>query len=121
MREYVVAAAERRGLAHQGDAVGNVVVRVPASLGREGAPAVVLQSHLDMVNEKNSDVPHDFTRDPILLREVGEYLYATGTTLGADNGIGGASMLALMEGTEGGDELAHGPWNFSSRSTRRPA
>jgi dipeptidase D len=109
MREYVVAAAERRGLTHQEDAVGNVVVRVSASPGREGAPVVVLQSHLDMVNEKNSDVPHDFTRDPILPRQVGDYLYATGTTLGADNGIGVASMLALMEGGEGADDLAHGP------------
>ncbi len=106
MREYVVAAAERRGLVHQEDAVGNVVVRVPASPGREGAPVVVLQSHLDMVNEKNSDVAHDFTRDPIQPRQVGGYLYATGTTLGADNGIGVASMLALMEGA---DNLAHGP------------
>jgi dipeptidase D len=109
MREYVVAAAERRGLSHQEDAVGNVVVRVPASPGREGAPVVVLQSHLDMVNEKNSDVAHDFTRDPILPRQVGEYLYATGTTLGADNGIGVASMLALMEGGAGAGDLAHGP------------
>jgi dipeptidase D len=105
MREYVVAAAERLSLTHREDAVGNVVVQVPASPGREGAPAVVLQSHLDMVNEKNSDVAHDFSRDPILPREVGAYLYATGTTLGADNGIGVASMLALME--EGAPE--HGP------------
>jgi dipeptidase D len=107
MREYVMAAAERRGLSHGEDAVGNVVVRVPASPGREGAPAVVLQSHLDMVNEKNSDVPHDFGRDPILPRQSGEYLYATGTTLGADNGIGVAAMLALMEGDPG--DLPHGP------------
>jgi dipeptidase D len=108
MRDYVVATAERRGLAHQEDAAGNVVVRVPASPGREGAPAVVLQSHLDMVNEKNSDVPHDFSKDPIVPRQVGEYLYATGTTLGADNGIGVATMLALME-ADGLDGLAHGP------------
>jgi len=105
MRDYVVGVAERRGLAHQEDAAGNVVVRLPASPGREGAPVVVLQSHLDMVNEKNSDVPHDFSKDPIVPRQVGEYLYATGTTLGADNGIGVATMLALMEA----DGLAHGP------------
>ncbi|HEV7516505.1 MAG TPA: beta-Ala-His dipeptidase, partial [Thermoanaerobaculia bacterium] len=105
IRDYVVAVAERRGLAHEGDAAGNLVVRLPASQGREGAPAVVLQSHLDMVNEKNSDVPHDFAKDPIVPRQVGEYLYATGTTLGADNGIGVATMLALMEA----DGLAHGP------------
>ncbi len=111
MRELVIAAAERRGLSHGEDAVGNVVVRVPASPGREGAPAIVLQSHLDMVNEKNSDVPHDFGKDPILPRQAGEYLYATGTTLGADNGIGVAAMLALMEGGDVGDigDLPHGP------------
>jgi dipeptidase D len=104
MRAYVVAAAERRGFPHQVDATGNVVVRVPASPGREGAPVVVLQSHLDMVNEKNSDVPHDFGKDPIVPRQVGDYLYATGTTLGADNGIGVATMLALLEA-----DLPHGP------------
>ncbi|HTQ80567.1 MAG TPA: aminoacyl-histidine dipeptidase [Thermoanaerobaculia bacterium] len=105
MRDYVLAAAERRGLAHRQDAVGNLLVRVPASPGREGRPAVVLQSHLDMVTEKNSDVVHDFAKDPIVPRQVGDYLYATGTTLGADNGIGVATMLALMEA----DGLEHGP------------
>jgi dipeptidase D len=105
MRGHVIAAAERRGLPHRTDRIGNVVVQVPASPGREGAPTVVLQSHLDMVNEKNSDVAHDFTRDPILPRQMGEYIQATGTTLGADNGIGVATMLALME-AEG---LVHGP------------
>jgi dipeptidase D len=105
MREYVLATAARRGLAHRIDRVGNVVVEVPASPGREGAPTVVLQSHLDMVNEKNSDVPHDFAQDPILPRRVGDYVQATGTTLGADNGIGVATMLALMEA----DGLSHGP------------
>ncbi|HZF10032.1 MAG TPA: beta-Ala-His dipeptidase [Thermoanaerobaculia bacterium] len=108
MREQVIAAAARRGLAHRTDRVGNVVVKVPASPGREGAPVVVLQSHLDMVNEKNSDVAHDFAKDPILPRQVGEYVQATGTTLGADNGIGVATMLALMEVDDLGDRV-HGP------------
>jgi dipeptidase D len=105
MRQHVIATAARRGLSHRMDGVGNVLVKVPASPGREGAPAVVLQSHLDMVNEKNSDVAHDFARDPILPRQVGEYVQATGTTLGADNGIGVATMLALMEV----DDQVHGP------------
>lgn len=105
MRAYVAGVAARRGYSHQVDAAGNVVVRVPASPGREGTPAVVLQSHLDMVNEKNSDVPHDFAKDPIVPRQVGDYLYATGTTLGADNGIGVATMLALLEA----DDVPHGP------------
>jgi dipeptidase D len=87
------------------DARGNVVVRVPATRGREGAPTVILQSHLDMVCEKNRDVVHDFERDPIRLRVVGEWVQATGTTLGADNGIGVAAALAAATDPA----IAHGP------------
>jgi len=105
MRRYVVSVAERRGLAHRGDAAGNVVIVVPASKGHEKAPTTVLQSHLDMVNEKNSDVAHEFAKDAIKPRRVGDYLNATGTTLGSDNGIGVASMLAIAEATD----LVHGP------------
>jgi dipeptidase D len=65
----------------------------------------VLQAHLDMVNEKNADVDHDFARDPIRPRREGDWLMATGTTLGADNGIGVAALLALAEA----DDVAHGP------------
>lgn len=105
MRDYVIGVASRHGLEHRLDATGNVVVAKPASAGREGAPAIILQSHLDMVNEKNSDVVHDFEKDPIQPRRDGEFLAATGTTLGSDNGIGVAAMLALAE--DGG--LTHGP------------
>src|SRR5262249_38580086 len=108
MREHVLATAAQRGLPHRTDRAGNVLVQVPASPGREGVPTVVLQSHLDMVNEKNSDVTHDFAKDPILPRRVGEYVQATGTTLGADNGIGVATMLALMEADDTSG-VAHGP------------
>ena len=111
MRRYVIAVAERHGLPHRVDDGGNLVVSKPATAGREGVPITVLQSHLDMVNEKNSDVAHDFERDPIQPRREGEYLKATGTTLGADNGIGVAAMLALMEAGDVGD-LAHGPLEF---------
>ncbi len=107
-RRYVLGLAERKGLAVRRDAYGNFVVAKPASPGREGAPAVVLQAHLDMVGEKNSDVQHDFTRDPIVPRRDGEWLMATGTTLGADNGIGAAAMLAVLEA----DDLVHGPIEF---------
>ena len=65
----------------------------------------ILQAHLDMVNEKNSDVDHDFTRDPLVPRRDGDFLKATGTTLGADNGIGVAAMLAVAEA----NDLVHGP------------
>jgi dipeptidase D len=104
IRDYVLSIADQNGLQHTVDAAGNVVVRKPASTGREVAPITVLQSHLDMVNEKNADVQHDFATDPIRPERDGEYLKATGTTLGADNGIGVAAMLAIMEA----DDIAHG-------------
>jgi dipeptidase D len=105
MRDYVLEVARRRGLQSRTDAAGNTVVEVPASPGRESAPIVVLQSHLDMVTEKNSGVAFDFDRDPIVPRRDGDWLYATGTTLGSDNGIGVAAMLAVAAA----DDLVHGP------------
>jgi dipeptidase D len=108
IRAHVVAVAEKNGLEYQVDSTGNVVVRKPGSPGREEAPITVLQSHLDMVNEKNSDVEHDFSTDPIRPVMDGEYLTAEGTTLGSDNGIGVAAMLAILEA----HDLDHGPLEF---------
>lgn len=108
MRAFVVGVAERLGLEHRVDATGNVVVKKPGSAGKESAPATILQAHLDMVNEKNSDVDFDFSTDAIKPVRDGEYLTADGTTLGSDNGIGVASMLAIMEATD----LVHGPLEF---------
>ena len=108
MRQTVVEIAERAGLDHDIDAAGNVVVRKPGTSGHEDAPVTILQSHLDMVNEKNAGHPHDFTSDPIIPQQAGEYLTADGTTLGSDNGIGVATMLAVMEATD----LTHGPLEF---------
>ena len=105
MRRHVIAAATRAGCGHAVDAAGNVVVRKPARAGHEGAPVTILQSHLDMVQEKNADVAFDFRTDAIVPRREGEHLYATGTTLGSDNGIGVATMLAVLESTD----LVHGP------------
>jgi dipeptidase D len=105
MRRYVLDLAERKGLRHRQDATGNIVVEKPASPGLEGAPAVVLQGHLDMVTEKNEGVSHDFERDPIVPRREDGWVKATGTTLGSDNGIGVAAILAVMEA----DDLVHGP------------
>jgi dipeptidase D len=102
---YVIDLAERKGYRHRQDATGNLVVAKPASAGREGAPGVVLQGHLDMVTEKNAGTIHDFDRDPIVPRRDGGWVKATGTTLGADNGIGAAAMLAVLEA----DGLVHGP------------
>ncbi len=108
IRAHVVAIAEGRGLECQIDGVGNVVVRKPGTAGRENAPATILQAHLDMVNEKNSDVVHDFSKDPIRPVMDGDYLTADGTTLGSDNGIGVAAMLAILEA----EDLTHGPLEF---------
>ena len=105
MRAHVVALADRLGLAHHADAVGNLVVRKPATPGHEGAEVTILQSHLDMVQEKNADVEFDFAADAIVPRVEGEYLAAAGTTLGADNGIGVAAMLSVM----GETAFPHGP------------
>src|SRR6476620_1107313 len=77
MRRYVLRLAEGKGLRTRVDAAGNAVVLKPASRGKESAPTVVLQSHLDMVNEKNSDVAHDFERDPLLPRREGDFVKAT--------------------------------------------
>jgi dipeptidase D len=108
IRDHVVAIAEKSGLECRVDGVGNVVVKKPATAGCENAPTTVLQSHLDMVNEKNSDVAHDFSKDPIKPKRDGDYLTAKGTTLGSDNGIGVAAMLTIMEASD----LAHGPLEF---------
>ena len=108
MRRQVLDVAERAGLEHRVDAVGNVVVQKPATPGHEEARTTILQSHLDMVNEKNAHHPHDFTTDPIVPQQDGPYLTADGTTLGSDNGIGVATMLAVMSATD----LVHGPLEF---------
>jgi dipeptidase D len=108
IREYVVRVAEEAGLEYKVDAIGNVVVKKPASEGKEGAEPTMLQSHLDMVNEKNSDVDFDFSTDALKPVLDGEYLTADGTTLGSDNGIGVAAMLAIMEASD----LVHGPMEF---------
>ncbi len=101
---YVIEQARSRGLEYVQDKTGNVVVRVPASPGKESVPPVILQGHLDMVGEKDSTSSHDFTRDPIQLARDGEYLVARGTTLGADNGIGLAAALSMMD-----EKSTHGP------------
>ncbi|MCK5573952.1 MAG: aminoacyl-histidine dipeptidase, partial [Bacteroidetes bacterium] len=108
IRKYVIGVAERSGLKYRTDDAGNVVVRKPGTKGHEKAAVTILQSHLDMVNEKNSDVVHDFSTDAIRPVLDGEYLTADGTTLGSDNGIGVAAMLAILEA----QELTHGPLEF---------
>lgn len=108
MTKYVLENAKRLGLWAKADRVGNVVVRKPASPGKESVSSVALQGHLDMVCEKNRDKSHDFSRDPIELLRDGGLLMANGTSLGADNGIAVATNLAIMEDTT----LVHGPVEF---------
>ncbi|MDR3308675.1 MAG: aminoacyl-histidine dipeptidase [Tannerella sp.] len=93
---FVVEQGKRLGLETIRDAVGNVLIRKPATKGYEGKPVVILQSHLDMVPQKNSDVAHDFAKDPIDAYIDGDWVKARGTTLGADNGIGASLALAVL-------------------------
>ena len=105
IRAYILDFAKRHGLKTKTDAAGNIVISKPASQGMENKPVVILQGHMDMVCEKNSDVTHDFTKDPIKLKRDGDLLTADGTTLGSDNGIGIATGLAILEDKS----LKHGP------------
>jgi dipeptidase D len=95
--EWLKNFAKSRNLACRSDAVNNVIIELPPTKGYENAPAVVLQSHVDMVCEKTPESRHDFTKDPIELIERDGWVTANGTTLGADNGVGVALALALVE------------------------
>jgi len=108
LSDYVLFFAKNLKLPAVQDALGNLVIRKPASKGYESAPVVMLQGHLDMVCEKNMDVTHDFTREPLTLVVEGDWLRADGTTLGADDGVAVAYCMALMED----DTLAHPALEF---------
>ena len=97
--------ADERGLKWNEDAVGNLLVSIPATKGLEKAATVLIQGHVDMVCEKNGATKHDFEKDPIKLQIQGDWVTADGTTLGADNGIGVAMGLALADDPS----VAHGP------------
>ncbi len=105
LRDHLRRWADGRGLTSTVDAAGNLIIAKPASPGREATPGIVLQAHLDMVCQKNADVAHDFSRDPIRPRLHDGWLVADDTTLGADNGIGVALALAVLEDAQ----LVHGP------------
>lgn len=102
---YLKAFGEQQQLETLVDACGNVLIKKPATPGMENRKTVVLQSHMDMVCEKNNDVEHNFLTDPIETEIDGEWLKAKGTTLGADNGIGVATELAILADRT----LEHGP------------
>ena len=96
--DYLVAFAKERGLECYRDELHNVLIKAPATAGCEALPPLLFQGHTDMVCEKNRGVEHDFLRDPLKLYVDGDYLRAKGTTLGADNGVAVAAMLALLDG-----------------------
>ncbi|MCU2921353.1 cytosol nonspecific dipeptidase [Enterobacter hormaechei subsp. steigerwaltii] len=105
LAEHIMGWAKEKGLHAERDQVGNILIRKPATAGMENRKPVVLQAHLDMVPQKNNDTVHDFTKDPIQPYIDGEWVKARGTTLGADNGIGMASALAVLAD----DSVEHGP------------
>jgi dipeptidase D len=103
--EFIYFFGKNLGLETIKDEVGNVIIRKPATPGKENVPGVILQTHLDMVPQKNKDKEHDFEKDPIIAYIDGDWVTADGTTLGADNGIGVAATMAILESAT----LSHGP------------
>ncbi|MFO7978638.1 MAG: M20/M25/M40 family metallo-hydrolase, partial [Bacteroidales bacterium] len=103
--EYLMDFARQHNLEVDRDKVGNLLIRKPATAGYQNRQTVVLQSHVDMVCEKNADVDHDFMHDPITPYIEEGWVRAKGTTLGADDGIGMAAQLAILES----DQIQHGP------------
>ena len=103
--EFLVNFGKQLGLESFVDEVGNVIIRKPATPGMENRKGVILQAHMDMVPQKNNDTVHDFTKDPIETYVDGDWVKAKGTTLGADNGLGVAAAMAVLESKD----LKHGP------------
>jgi len=103
--EFARAYGEKLGLETIRDKTGNVIIKKPPMPGCEKKPGIILQAHLDMVPQKNSDIDHDFEKDPIQAFIDGEWVTAKGTTLGADNGIGVAAALSVMASKD----IQHGP------------
>ncbi|CAM3335129.1 aminopeptidase D (aminoacyl-histidine dipeptidase) [Xenorhabdus nematophila ATCC 19061] len=105
LASHIIEWAKNKEFHVERDEVGNILIRKPASKGMENRKAVVLQAHLDMVPQKNNDTQHDFAQDPIRPYIDGDWITADGTTLGADNGIGMASALAVLAD----ESVKHGP------------
>lgn len=105
VQNFLLEFAKNAGIEAFKDEVGNIIMRKPATLGMEDCKGVILQAHMDMVPQKNNDTIHDFEKDPIETYIDGEWVKAKGTTLGADNGMGVAAIMAVMEDKE----LKHGP------------
>lgn len=132
---YILSWASSKNLFAEKDSVNNVFIKKDAFPGREGRPPVLLQGHLDMVCEKTPESAHDFRKDPISIQIHDGYLTADGTTLGADNGIGVALIMAILDdpgavhpplevlftageeaGMTGAWQLAASGWNLKSKT-----
>ena len=105
MTQFLVNFGKKLALETIVDKAGNVIIRKPATKGKENCQGVILQSHFDMVPQKNNATVHDFTKDPIKTEIIDGWVTAQGTTLGADNGIGMATAMAILES----DDIEHGP------------
>lgn len=105
VRDYLISFGKNLGLESFSDEIGNVIIRKPATPGMENRSGVILQGHMDMVPQKNNDKVHDFEKDPIETIIDGEWVRANGTTLGADNGMGVAAAMAVLESKD----IKHGP------------
>ncbi|MDR2292247.1 MAG: beta-Ala-His dipeptidase, partial [Prevotellaceae bacterium] len=103
--EYILRFGEKLGLKSVMDEVGNVIISKPATPGLEKCKGIILQAHIDMVPQANNDKKHNFENDPIEAYVDGEWVTANGTTLGADNGIGVAAAMAVLESKT----IEHGP------------
>lgn len=105
VQQFLLDFAKSAGVEAVKDEVGNIIMRKPATPGMEDCKGVILQAHMDMVPQKNNDTVHDFEKDPIETYIDGEWVKARGTTLGSDNGMGVAAIMAVMEDKT----LKHGP------------
>ncbi len=100
VRQFMIDFAKQHDLQVQTDAIGNVIIKKPASAGMENRKSVILQSHLDMVHQKNNDTVFDFDQQGIEMIVNGDQVTAKGTTLGADNGIGVAAIMAVLSSNQ---------------------
>ena len=98
--QFIKDFGEKLNLQTFVDDIGNVIIKKPAFKGMEKRTPIVLQAHMDMVPQKNADVEHDFEKDGIEMYIAGDWVKAKGTTLGADNGIGVAAAMAILESTD---------------------
>jgi len=113
--EFIKSFGESLNLPTRVDQAGNVIIQKPATAGKEQSPTVVIQSHLDMVHQKNADTEFDFDQQGIQMQIDGDWVKAKGTTLGADNGLGVAAIMSILASTD----IAHPPTNLTELGHRR--